>query len=466
MSADTCQALLTNIDFDINPCSNSIDATFLLPNWVSPIDKLSYGCRLVSPEWANKSFSNTVSNFAIYPSFGDPVYVQSDSNNICVNGTGYGDNICHRESFRGDPISCCLNNHDCNPTSNTCWSDTEHKLTCSPEHRNIFNSACEEPMIRYCSGDDVPLRDPSWMRRWNEDGVCLNLLKSKLFYGTSSNDTCNVIIPEGISMGRPCSVAYPVAFNSEGYYWAKTVMNAVFDRYNAMGHTIGSRKFISFEDSIFNNVCCPYSGVCETSLNKMCSVHNVNTLMRNHELNKWCGCFLPIENYERYANEFNVSKECTPVCNNYLNIPLAGVSGTPITCKQNVCIIDGVTINLLNSSAQQISLDQMCNGCSDGVCNCVVTDTEIFLNNTTVNGSVIAATQNCGRVTCQVDNSSGIGPDKITTDCNSDNPIQPAIEKGQREERSNKAFSILIVVVSVFVVLLILYFVFYFVFKK
>ena len=70
--------------------------------------------------------------------------------------------------------------------------------------------------------------------------------------------------------------------------------------------------------------------------------------------------------------------------------------GTGATCGGTACILDGVTINLLNSAVGDIKLSQMCNNCSSctGPCRCYIRDVTVNSINSTYAGSEIFSS--CG----------------------------------------------------------------------
>ena len=450
-TVNVCGGTYNLPDFS-NVCSSSISDKKIMTYWGSASGDYPLGCSMINDEWIVSS-SSTYYNNVNYTILPDGTHIEVGFNAYC-NMRGSIGLVCERNSFHGDPIQCCMNNYSCNNSNNLCFSDNDNKNTCDPSNRYLYGEGCEDHIIDFCSGADVANNDPSWLSRWKKNGFCTNIVGEKLFLNMDG-DKCNVIVPTGSPGAKACGFIYPSNFNSEGYYWAKKLMVKVFNKYENIDRSFGYSK--EFEDNIFNEVCCPYSGVCESSLYNLCKNFTPNDIAYDPRLSRWCGCFLPISQYESYSDNYNISKECTPTCNNYNAIPNAGINNEPVVCQQNVCIIDDITINLVNSSASEIDLNQMCGGCTQGECSCVISGENIDINNTNIQGRIVAASQICGRVTCQVLNPEGNSPKYITTDCT--NKAIPENLTRSKIQKKNTIISFFITL-SIIIILLVIFFIF------
>ena len=114
-----------------------------------------------------------------------------------------------------------------------------------------------------------------------------------------------------------------------------------------------------------------------------------------------------------------------PYCNRAGTIPAVGPDGvTPLTCTNNICLIDDVTINLINSSVSgNLAFDQVCGGCgssSPGVtssCSCIIQGDSITAVNSQINGN-ISLNQSCTGSVIQC----------VTTDTNGNKIQTPAFD--------------------------------------
>ena len=106
----------------------------------------------------------------------------------------------------------------------------------------------------------------------------------------------------------------------------------------------GSSGYNEFQNTLYG-ICENIPGLCTDFITDVCSNQTIRSINNTPSLLQWCGCYLPDDQYARYANEFRVSKECVPICNISTNIKTATADGTgKIECTQNICIMDNTTI--------------------------------------------------------------------------------------------------------------------------
>ncbi len=154
-------------------------------------------------------------------------------------------------------------------------------------------------------------------------------------------------------------------------------------------------------------LCRQYPGTCDSILQTVCAPYTKEdldptqfpitlpdgTTTYNYTPLQTCGCFL---NTDQYYLENGNTVPCNTVCGAPGTIPLGTASGTGETCGGTACILDGITINLLNSSVGDIKLSQMCNNCTSctGPCRCYIRDVTVNSVNSTYAGSEIFSS--CG----------------------------------------------------------------------
>jgi len=96
----------------------------------------------------------------------------------------------------------------------------------------------------------------------------------------------------------------------------------------------------------------------------MCSTVTEEKIAQNPIANKWCGCYMPEEQYSSYTDAgFLVSKQCTPFCSRDGVIPNVDANYQPLTCQENVCIINDVYLQFIKTSGNDINFTDVCNTC-------------------------------------------------------------------------------------------------------
>lgn len=346
--------------------------------------------------------------------------------------------LCTRQSFTGDPLTCCLNDYSCNSTNSACFSDDTQQNTCAdgtlgtgsfegqyvPNYRSLVSPDCQDVFLQYCTGNlpDDDQNSTDWLDRWTTNnggiGSCANILARNMF--ATSGHTCGTVPP--ITPGI-CSINPPLPINSQGYFWAQNLVSETMAKYAAQGFEIGTLPgfpgYNPFQDFLYSNVCCPYPGLCQDGLNIACARYTSQRISLNPAVSQWCGCHLPDAEYQSYSAKYNIPPECTPMCNRSGTIPIIGINATPVLCKQNICLIDGVTVNLINAQiGGGIDFDQVCGNCGGGAqCSCIVSDTTVDISNSTIGGNVIPVSEGCGALTCSQTNPGTTGPSTITVPC-------------------------------------------------
>ena len=114
-------------------------------------------------------------------------------------------------------------------------------------------------------------------------------------------------------------------------------------------------------------------GVCQNYLQyKMCPGLSYNDM--TSEESDWCGCVtLPsLADQELYGP--NVA--CYPLCHLTDTIQLVDENLLPIQCNNQVCVIDDVSINVVDSKVGTVSINSICPGCT-GNCNCIINDVNV-----------------------------------------------------------------------------------------
>ncbi len=392
---------------------------------------------------------------------------------------------CRRKAYRGNSFQCCFRDMAFNQNNKYCFDSNSENRTCPPDSRNITNIKCQGEMFNYCTGKDIPNDDEAWFKRWdkNESQNCFYPVGRNLFGNPNLAD---------ITQLEPIN---PALFtDAGGFRWTRALLLEVFNEYRRRGYNIGALPgfpgFNEFQEVLFS-ICSTVPGLCEQSLESLCSDETVESLLLKPEGVKWCGCFLPDEQYAEDVNEFQIEKQCTPICARQGNIPVPDAPGTgTITCNQDVCLINDVTFNLIDSQIEgEINFSQFCGGCSktsgtqkataDNVgndaiatnvpsvktssCRCIISGVNIDTANSNIGGD-INLSQTCGATQCFRDNpdfGKNNLPAQIEVPCDAPADFDPLEQEMQKQEeaeqeqqRMNIIIAIIVLVVIVFVLLI------------
>lgn len=441
-------------------------------------------------EWGNpNTFNNTCS-------YNDCNKVQDIGFGCCGGGccgiVG-GGLLCSRESFTGDPVTCCFKDLICtgqDPSSNPtgCFSDQAKQNTCAngvtaatgpyagqhvPNYRSLVSTDCQDVLLQYCTGT-LPSDDPNstaWLDRWTQNaggtGSCSYALTRNIY---QVNGTGHCFTPP-VPVSGICSIEPSFPVDSQGYFWGQQLVSAALAKYTAQGFAIGTLPgfpgYNPFQDFLYSTVCCPLPGLCQEGLQVACGTYTAQRISLNPAVAQWCGCHLPGGEYEDYSVKYNIPPQCTPMCNREGTIPIVGINANPILCKQDICLIDGVTVNLISSQiGGGIDFNQVCGNCPNGQCSCIISDTTVDVANSTIGGNLVPVNEGCGNLTCTQTNPGTTGPATITVPCGTTAGYNPYAEYDaevdaaqSKARKSSFIWTLLIIGVALIIIFLIIVFV-------
>ncbi len=236
--------------------------------------------------------------------------------------------------------------------------------------------------------------------RWSVNSVCPTVYQIGIF--------AQQCIPVGdapiVRTGNPFN---PVAY-SQIQQEMSTALYTFFSN-----HPFDENPFSS---SILQNelmsACVNVPGVCELSESQMCKSCSRQRISGSVNLLEYCGCYAPTD------PQFNstVSPQCDYLCTTAASSKLRdAVNGGVIQCSQTTCIINNVSINSVNSTTANITLDQVCNQCvGSNTCKCFI-DVSIpnVISNMGLNETTFAT--QCPFATCYTTDSNGNNPQNV--DC-------------------------------------------------
>lgn len=213
-------------------------------------------------------------------------------------------------------------------------------------------------------------------------------------------------------------------------------------------------------------VCSSYVGGCDNTLSAVCSGFTAQELGGNPNQARLCGCFMAPAEYDKSGGVFGVGKECSPTCLLQSAVKPRDPSNQTdfLRCKQSICIIDDVTINILGkSTAGNISFNQACSSCSGGPnssssCVCNISDVSITAVESTIKDTSFV--QQCGgpsQVRCFKRDINGV-PRPIPCDnldpAKSNNTTTTSLTSSRL--RTILIVSIIVIVVIIIIVIVVL----------
>jgi hypothetical protein len=162
-----------------------------------------------------------------------------------------------------------------------------------------------------------------------------------------------------------------------------SLFNSYLQNYD-LTDNVTDPRYNNFQETLFQ-LCTADNvpGVCTTFLSSYCNSFTREQITNSAVLTNLCGCYTPPD-----STFLNITHNpgCDPLCNRILTSKklLNTTDDTLESCEQNVCVIDDVVVNALNSrSANGLTISSICTGCGDSGCLCVIAGTNIpsTLNN-------------------------------------------------------------------------------------
>ena len=319
---------------------------------------------------------------------------------------------CARVAFKGDPVVCCFNDYACSGEDDKCFQTPEKQRTCPPKFRDLASSDCRDTIKKYCTGETLFPTQTNWLEMWlDESEIEVNsemkvspivYFKTKFnnefslkergkAYPLPQKQPCLRAIARNITKQNICSwdelqegTVIAGNLDPEGLEWGREIINTVFDRFEAEsdnGLLEGvNQSGVNNQGAFYNTlwkICNKIPLLCTTGnpenpegiLPKLCKNVTKETLASAPNTIRWCACHMPESEYDDYQNKFNISKECTPMCNREGVIPSITPEGERGYCIQNTCILDTSNINISESQFSEdttLTFRQLCPGCGKG----------------------------------------------------------------------------------------------------
>ena len=256
---------------------------------------------------------------------------------------------------------------------------------------DVFCVSGFESAFSYCSSGDI-------QDKWS---VKPSVNLGGFWFNGLSQSVCELAVNQSISGQSSLPLNFSLPISSPVVESYGLMMSNII---SSVGIDVLTDPTIQLSRSVFN-LCSSTPLECEFPLRSVCNM-TPDSLSRDSNLLKWCGCHLAQGFYLPYE-KVGVPKECTPTCN------ISGVLATTSVCDTSTCIIDDLSIDISQSGGLDIS--QTCNSCgSSSVCNCTIIGDTIIESSRRGDLSI---NQGCGSSSCFDDSSNQV-------DCQTGEPIQ------------------------------------------
>jgi len=171
--------------------------------------------------------------------------------------------------------------------------------------------------------------------------------------------------------GRP-------GYSSAGFDIVSTDITSLIDNYLGRGYKFtepGLDGYNVFQDVLLR-ICNRFPGSCQKYLESYCPVQS--GIQDNTGLINFCGCYTEQQEYNGNVGR----QQCQPLCNRVSNVKLPDGSGSVLSCTDNVCVIDNVSVTASatengRSSTGNVSFTQVCR-CPQGQCKCIIGSTNLY----------------------------------------------------------------------------------------
>jgi len=149
--------------------------------------------------------------------------------------------------------------------------------------------------------------------------------------------------------------------------------------------TPGKPGYTPFLDVLID-ACQQVPGACFQAQQYMCSQCSREEILENTNITNFCGCVAPPSTQSDYYSNIigNLAPACDPICNKIDTIKNVDPNtGYLLQCTANVCVIDNVIINSIDTQGASPTFTQVCPSCADGTGNCLCIIDSTFDNTIT-----------------------------------------------------------------------------------
>lgn len=465
---------------EVNVCSNigdiNINDNFCTPNGLYGEERREEHCAAMSSagEWVFNSKEGSC--------WWDNCDMVSkrDGGSCCGTCCGFPDGrkaSCRRVGTYGAPLVCCFRDQQCNGPE-SCFDTTQPNppRTCDATNRDMSSKECRSLVMDYCLGiNDAKSDFPDWKHRWLDDNVTITrpandaaqtpvsiTLDQPCYHALYRNlyaryDSTGVVSREAC-LGSP-GIGIPA---TAGIAWSKELMTRMMAKYESEGFTIDAAEGETTDprmNSMIWDICSQTPGLCQDYLKVHCSSFTPEGILKHPSSFKWCGCYMSPDVYAKYTDLYQIPVECTPTCNQTGNLPLAEINGvTPKRCTQSICVMDNITIDIINTDIKNFNFEQVCSSCgSKGSCQCTLSNFTFISGGSQIDK--LDLSQKCGSSTCYRDitNTEGVVTKTIQVPCDSDDSYDPQAIDDENKKKLQQANNTLVMyIIIIFIILIVI----------
>jgi len=171
--------------------------------------------------------------------------------------------------------------------------------------------------------------------------------------------------PSGVT-GPAYVPEYPLIYEDT---WIKSAYNLTIP---------GQPGYNTFLDTLVD-ACRQIPGACYPTQQFMCNQCSRSEILGNPEIADFCGCVAPPSTAQDYYNQIigKLNPACDPICNTISSVKNVNPdTGYLNQCSANVCVIDNVIINAIDTKGASPTFTQVCPSCiNGGNCLCIIDST-------------------------------------------------------------------------------------------
>lgn len=292
------------------------------------------------------------------------------------------------------------------------------KLRCSKGWRRYhkYRGSCFPGWVHSCCSPDMPLHSSSVDFQCCSGQLIGDKTKGVCHVDSCPySDYCNQYM-EGVCPNQAALSNWLSKGKNCGTYIANAPPGAVAATKSILSGAMESQFPVPYKKGIMTNPAsffsqklklaktyCPMiPGACDKALGNFCHTVTREDVTKSPDLLSLCGCFMQPG---QYPYNGIVDTNCSMTCNGQGVIKPKGWN-----CKQTVCIIDNVDINMVNSEGN-VNLNQLCGSTGDSVC--LLKDIDINAVNSRVGGGGVTINQQCTRCYKWSGDPTGRIPDDV-----------------------------------------------------
>ena len=177
-----------------------------------------------------------------------------------------------------------------------------------------------------------------------------------------------------------------VGYNPNHFNNLQFLVKNLFTVYGFTNKITNNRSDISYNpfQNTLLSTCLDnrLTGICDRALNPtyngFCS--DVTTTNLNDTTLNFCGCYVNSNSPTKISgtNPSCQNDPCDPLCHRISTVQRVGTDGQICSCSNNVCAINDVLINSINSSVGSSNITNLCPYCGpDGGCTCIISGNDV-----------------------------------------------------------------------------------------